>query len=280
MLVENGLLTADEIAVLLHPERWSLVPEQATPVDDERHVSWLADNAHAHAHPEILVVVAGVGLHAHGDRVYACAPGTVFCFAPFDRHDAAPAPHLPDSRQLWFGLHGNRATARLLDIRDGRWRHEWGHVLAECQDAIREWRRALDAHGESEALGPVRALRLRAVTELLAAALLEGDYARAEASDRSAFGAAVVAAICEHLDETAGRGEDLASLARLAGYSKYHFARLFKKHAGMTVHDYVDACRLGRTRELLAQGATQAEVADALGFSSAQSFCRWYRRYR
>ena len=122
----RGLLTADEIAVLLHSERWSLVPEQATPVDDERHVSWLADNAHAHAHPEILVVVAGVGLHAHGDRVYACAPGTVFCFAPFDRHDAAPAPHLPDSRQLWFGLHGNRATARLLDICDGRWRRRWG----------------------------------------------------------------------------------------------------------------------------------------------------------
>jgi len=279
MLVENGLLTADETAILLHPERWSLVPGQAAPVRDDRHARWLADNAHAHAHPELLMIVAGEGLHAHGDGIYACAPGTLFCFAPFDGHDTVPAPHLPDGRQLWFGLHGNRPTARLIEVRDGRWRREWGHVLGGCQDAIREWRRALGSHAD-ETTAPVQGLRLRAVTQLLAAALLEGDYSGAEAGDRGAFGEAVVAAICEHLDETAGRGEDLSSLARLAGYSKFHFARLFKEHAGMTVHEYMDVCRLDRTRELLGQGATQAEVANALGFSSPQSFCRWYRRYR
>lgn len=280
MLVESGLLTADEVAVLLHPERWSLVPGQAAPVADERHARWLAENAHAHAHPELLLMVAGGGWHAHGEAVYACAPGTLFCFAPFDSHDTVPAPHLPDGRQLWFGLHGNRATARLIEIRDGRWRRAWGHVLGGCQDAIREWRRALQSAPDAPASAPVRTLRLRAVAELLSAALLEGAWSSDETGDQSAFGRAVVAAICEHLDETAGRGEDLASLARLAGYSKFHFARLFKEHAGMTVHEYMDACRLDRARELLAQGATQAEISDALGFSSPQSFCRWYRRYR
>lgn len=279
MTVDSGLLTPEEVAVLTRPERWSLVPGQGAEAHDAAHLRWLADNAHAHAHPEILLVLAGEGLHAHGDRIYACVPGTVLCFAPFDRHDAAPAPHLPDCRQLWFGLHGNRATARLLDIRNGRWRLEWGFVLSECQDAVREWRRALSP-AESTDAAAVRALRLRAVTQLLAAALLEGDYTRPDDTDRRAFGRAVVTAICEHLDETAGRGEDLASLARLAGYSKFHFARLFKEHAGMTVHEYIDLCRLERTRELLGGGASQREIADALGFSSAQSFSRWYRRYR
>ena len=276
----TALLTGDEVAVLTRPERWLLAPGQAPTVGDDAHARWLAENCHAHAHPEMLVIVGGRGLHAHGDAIYACAPGTVFCFGPFDRHDAEPAPHLPACRQLWFGLHGNRATARLLDIRGGRWRREWGHVLGECQDAVREWRRALETPADGTLAARVRAMRLRAVAELLAAALLEGDYSSDEASDQGAFGQAVVAAICEHIEETAGRSDDLASLARLAGYSKFHFARLFKEHAGMTVHDYIDGCRLARTRELLARGATQAEIAEALGLSSAQSFCRWYRRYR
>ena len=76
-------------------------------------------------------------------------------------------------------------------------------MLAECQDAIRSGDGPVMRL--SPGAGAVRALRLRAVTELLAAALLEGDYARAGASDRSAFRRRWWRR-CEHLDETAGRG--------------------------------------------------------------------------
>ncbi len=276
----TDLLTPDEVAVLTRPDRWLLAPGQVPTVRDDVHARWLADNSHAHAYPAMLIWVSGGGLHARGEDIYACTPGTLLCFDPFDHHDVEPAPHLPACCQLWFGLHGGSATARLIEVRDGRWRRRWGYVLGESQDTIRAWRHAIETRDESEAGDAVRALRLRAVAELLSATLLEGAYSSDEFNDRGAFGRTVVAAICEHLEATAGRGEDLTSLARLAGYSKFHFARLFKEYAGMTVHEYTDVCRLNRTRELIAQGATQAEVADALGFSSAQSFCRWYRRYR
>lgn len=138
-----------------------------------------------------------------------------------------------------------------------------------------QWRRALEDAPEQ-----VRRLRLLAVAQLLAATLLQSGDDAARGDDRHGFQQAVVAAICDHIDETAGRGDDLGSLARLAGYSKYHFARMFKRETGMTVLEYIDARRLSRARERIAAGRTYAEIAEELGFSSPQSFWRWYQGRR
>ncbi|MFO8079760.1 MAG: AraC family transcriptional regulator [Armatimonadota bacterium] len=274
MPVENTLLNPDEIDLLFHAERWYPVfgdtAEDA--VDDPRHDRWLRENPHAHTHPEIMMVVSGGGCHAHGERIFRCRPGTAFFFGPFDAHDAEPPPHLPDARQLWFALHGNRATARMIEVADGRWRREWALVLPGTEDAVAQWKRGWE-RGSAE----VRRLRLMAVAQLLVATLLEAGDDAASADDQRGFQRAVVEAICDHIEETAGRGDDLASLARLAGYSKYHFARLFKRETGMTVLEYIDVCRLARTREMVAAGSTYAECAEELGFSSPQSFSRWYQ---
>ncbi len=277
MKLECDLLRANEIEVLLHPERWTCVfgADARELIRDERHARWLRENPHSHAHPEILLVVGGKGHHAHGDAICSYRPGSAFFFGPFDVHDAEPAPDLPDARQLWFALHGSRATARMIEVREGVWRRDWALVLPAAQDAVSQWGRAPDAGSES-----LRRLRLRAVAQLLVATLLEVGDDVARGGDSRAFQQAVVSAICEHIEETAGRGDDLASLARLAGYSKYHFARLFKRETGMTVLEYIDTCRLTRTREMIAAGHTYAEIAEALGFSAPQSFSRWYQPRR
>ena len=276
-MIESRLLSAEETALLLHPERWEPVfcADCEGAIDDGRHMRWLEEKPHSHAHPEILLIVSGGGYHAHGEALYPCRPGRVFFFAPFDGHDPEPAPHLPAVRQLWFALHGSRATARMSEVADGRWRRDWALVLPASQDAISQWLRSLEPGPEE-----LRRLRLMAVAQLLVATLLEAGDAAAREDDGRGFQQAVVAAICEHIEETAGRGDDLASLARLAGYSRYHFARLFKRETGVTVLEYIDACRIRRTRELMAAGRTYAEVADELGFSSPQSFSRWYQPRR
>ncbi len=274
MSIESSLLNPDEIDLILHSERWRPIfgDSAEDALSDPRHERWLRERPHEHTHPEIMLVVSGGGHHAHGERIFACRPGSAFFFGPFDAHDAEPAPHLPNARQLWFALHGNRATARMIEVADGRWRREWALVLPHSQDAIAQWKLAWEP-GEPE----VRRLRLMAVAQLLVATLLEAGDEAARDEDQGGFQRAVVAAICDHIEETAGRGDDLTSLARLAGYSKYHFARLFKRETGMTVLEYIDICRLTRTREMTAAGGTYAEIAEELGFSSPQSFSRWYQ---
>ncbi len=275
MSVESNLLRSDEIDVVVNPEGWATVfgDSAAEPTEDARHARWLDDNPHAHAHPEIMVIVSGGGCHAHGERIFPCRPGTAFFFGPFDAHDPEPAPHLPDARQLWFALHGSRATARMIEVAGGSWRREWALVLPASHDAVGQWRRA-----EEAPVAEMRRLRLSAVARILVAELLEVDASAPGTDDRRGFQRAVVEAICEHIEETAGCGDDLASLARLAGYSKYHFARLFKREAKMTVLEYIDRCRLERTQEMVAAGKTYREMAEELGFSSAQSFSRWYQQ--
>jgi len=270
----GSLLGSDEVDLLLQPDRWAPIFDDAAEgaIDDPRHARWLRENPHAHAHPEILMVVGGGGYHAHGERIFSCRPGSAFFFAPFDTHDAEPAPHLPDVRQLWFALHGSRATARMIEVMSGSWRREWALVLPASQDAVGQWRRACEPAPEA-----VRRLRLLAVAQLLVVTLVEAGDQVAQGSDQRGFQQAVVAAICDHIEETVGRDDDLGSLARLAGYSKYHFARLFKRETGMTVLEYIDTCRLTRAREMVTAGSTYAEIAEAVGFSSPQSFSRWYQ---
>ena len=70
----------------------------------------------------------------------------------------------------------------------------------------------------------------------------------------------------------------IQALATVAGLSKYHFARAFKRSEGMAPHEYLVQCRLRRAQHLLATtDLPLSEVALASGFSD-QSHCA--RRFR
>ena len=58
------------------------------------------------------------------------------------------------------------------------------------------------------------------------------------------------------------------------GLSQYHFLRLFKQKTGMTPIAYRNHIRLRHAKEMLEESeASVAEIAEAVGFSSAQYFC-------
>jgi hypothetical protein len=77
-MIESRLLSAEETALLLHPERWEPVfcADCEGAIDDGRHMRWLQEKPHSHAHPEILLIVSGGGYHAHGEALYPCPPRT------------------------------------------------------------------------------------------------------------------------------------------------------------------------------------------------------------
>lgn len=73
---------------------------------------------------------------------------------------------------------------------------------------------------------------------------------------------------------------DLAQIARQAGFSEYHFLRLFRRTYQETPHQYLTRRRIERARELLT--TTQLSVTDvclAVGFESLGSFSTLFRRY-
>ncbi len=79
----------------------------------------------------------------------------------------------------------------------------------------------------------------------------------------------------EHLTEDLG----LARLARVAGFSPYHFLRTYRRLAGLTPAAEVRAMRLERARELLlGSDLDAAAIAAATGLGDASALGKAFRR--
>jgi AraC family transcriptional regulator of adaptative response/methylated-DNA-[protein]-cysteine methyltransferase len=83
--------------------------------------------------------------------------------------------------------------------------------------------------------------------------------------------AAIVARACRRID-LAESMPDLATLAREAGLSRFHFHRLFKRHTGMTPKAYVSAQRARRVRDALLRGGDVTGAIYDAGFGSNGRF--------
>jgi transcriptional regulator GlxA family with amidase domain len=72
----------------------------------------------------------------------------------------------------------------------------------------------------------------------------------------------------------------LADLAKLAGASSRHLARLFQEHAGMTVLDYETRLRVAHARQLLQETRLNMDrVAEQSGFNSVRQLHRAWRKH-
>ncbi len=77
----------------------------------------------------------------------------------------------------------------------------------------------------------------------------------------------------DYIDSFLDRNLTTDEIGRAVGLSKYHFGKAFSTSTGMTLHTFVLARRMRRSRELLAgSDLPLAEIADAVGFSSQSHF--------
>jgi len=60
----------------------------------------------------------------------------------------------------------------------------------------------------------------------------------------------------------------LDQLAARAGYSKFHFLRMFRDHTGLTPHSYAEGIRARRLHAALAAGARVVDAVNDAGFGS------------
>jgi AraC-like DNA-binding protein len=71
----------------------------------------------------------------------------------------------------------------------------------------------------------------------------------------------------------------LSAVARVAGFTPKYFSELFHKRERMTFAAYLAKLRLDRAKHLLSgTDLTVTRVAEASGYTSAQYFCRAFRR--
>lgn len=72
---------------------------------------------------------------------------------------------------------------------------------------------------------------------------------------------------------------DLESVAKTAGFSKYHFSRLFKQYTDSTFYDYLCSKRILEAKKLLLTNTPVTDVAFQVGFNNLTTFCRCFKKY-
>ncbi len=84
-----------------------------------------------------------------------------------------------------------------------------------------------------------------------------------------------------YLDEHFAENLTLEKVADVAGFSKFHFSRLFKQYSGYNFYDYLCHKRIDAAESFLMDpGISITEVALQSGFSSLSTFNRTFKKMR
>lgn len=87
--------------------------------------------------------------------------------------------------------------------------------------------------------------------------------------------------VCNYMNVHCTSDVSVEELAALAGYSKFHFTRLFRQFIGISYYDYLNRQRIMHAESLLAgPELSVTEVAMRSGFGSLATFNRAFKAYR
>jgi AraC-like DNA-binding protein len=84
--------------------------------------------------------------------------------------------------------------------------------------------------------------------------------------------------VCNYINEHCTENINIDDIANIAGFSKFHFARLFKEIMNVSCYEYLIDRRLMFAKKLLIEpGLTITQVAMKSGFSSIATFNRVFK---
>lgn len=89
----------------------------------------------------------------------------------------------------------------------------------------------------------------------------------------------IITELKELLRSSPEESRTLQQLADKLGYNPFYLLRSFKKHVGLTPHEYRLNLRIERAKELLLAGLSPASVAAETGFVDQSHFHRTFRHF-
>ncbi len=84
--------------------------------------------------------------------------------------------------------------------------------------------------------------------------------------------------VCNYINENCTQDLTLDKISSYAGFSKYHFSRLFKDFTGITFYKYLNQKRISYAQNLLLDpDESITDIAYRSGFESMSSFIRMFK---
>lgn len=280
--MKNDLFDPQSLAVILDTGNWrvisSLFAAESDFILSTGHSRWMKTNTESHPAREVLFVLKGAGCYGFLNTIYPVTPGSVFFINSYESHDNYYPPNTPDILHLWISLFEQDAVAKVVEVRNGKERILWTPIVFNQDRMASLLATTWDEAAASSTLPPffIRAKMLASFTALLMH-IVERGFGKITSRMEANFQAQVIETIRRHIAKTAGRDVPLSEAARLAGYSQFHFHRLFKQETGKTFHQYVDEYRLKKARAMFRERRTKTEISEALGFTHLSTFLRWMK---
>ncbi len=100
------------------------------------------------------------------------------------------------------------------------------------------------------------------------------------AADQSHFRDSSLQELIRWTNENFARKITIDEVAKMAGYSKYHFCSRFKSLTGMTYLNYLNAVRVRRACMLLQKGEAVQDVCRAAGFENVSYFIQMFKKFQ
>lgn len=227
---------------------------------------------HRHETYVVAVIEAGAeALTARGVR-WRALPGQIVLLNPDELHDGQAAGQAFRYRVFYPSEAMMRALAAELADGADRPAPGFGPVIADDPGLAHS---LLAAHAASRD-APDALARDGALTGALATLLHRhagpGRAPRPGAEPRR------MAQVTAMMRAEPERGFSLDDLAGVAGLSRFHFLRVFRKATGQTPHAFLVNERVNRAQAMLRAGERPAEVAVACGFADQPHLTRAFRR--
>lgn len=283
MKITENFFDEASLRIMLDSNCWKIacsqLPIETPQLSVEQHDKWLKKNRDKHSHREILLALKGKSLNSLNGTSYLCSPGSLFLFDEFEEHDLAYSSMNEDIDHLWLYLVKGRIAVNIVTIKNHRLDYCRHNLIIENQNLISLMVELWDSLKSSKLPDPLKRKKLVSVISLLMLELFERDlsYDYKPGSTKS-YQIQTIDMIKDHILHTSGKGLTIDKLSRIAGYSKFHFLRLFKKYTGESIHEYINSVRISQVKSMLKNGYNKKEIAEELGFSCASSFSYWFRK--
>ncbi len=230
---------------------------------------------------EIVLVLEGECEIMIGDDVCRGGPGTLMLVDAGVPHQFWYPANSRPSRHVWYMFKPHYMIFAAVSDDGSRQRTLPAFRDYRCFDpyiinaVVRTWDALLAGDRSEENLAELKALiRLLSVMQVKLyddASTDDSRLSTKRSRDRKLWN------VMRYIEYQCGRECSVDTLARLSGYSRGHFMRLFRDHAGCSVLDYINCQRRARYGSL-PPDAPLKSVAEQLGFRSVAAFLHWRKQ--
>ena len=286
--MENAYFDGSDLSILLSPHKLRLISSRLSDIisvqPDKKYLEWLNKNRSKHQHREVMLVLSGDSCFTLNGITYSCRPGTVFLIDSESEHDSYYPPFVKNIKHLWFHVVNKTIFTGTPYLKaDGERKNlkDFNYVFNEYNYTGLAFIKAWDDLSSNLHLDDeFRSLCVKQAFTGLLLELCRAGYdklLKPKTQPTEHHHKVVIDAIAKHIQETGGKSLDIARLAYIAGYSKFHFAKIFKNITGKSVLAFINLCRMDKYKELSGKGFNKKQISAELGFSCPAAFSRWLK---